>query len=599
MAELATPYPSQVFLTLFGLPLEDRERLIGWKDAIIAFSLTTDPDSVDLTPAAELYTYLTEAVQAQRRQPRDGILADLLRGDEQLTDNEAVGLSLVFVLAGLDTVTSTIGATMLELARRPTLRKSLRENPDEVPAFIEEMIRLEPSAPIVGRVTTQPVTVAGVTLPAGVGRPTLPRSDQPRRKRRAIRRRLRARRQAAQALGIRRRAAPMPRCPSGPDGTQARGHRMAFPDTGIRARARVHTGDHLAVCHVHAAGVATAALCRRFCQGDHMTVDTAKPSVFDAGLPTLDYSLTDTPQQIYPQFRAAQRLAPIALGPIGPEILSYELARTALRDPRFVVPQGIHLSAHGITSGPLWDRVTRSILNMEGEEHRRLRSLVSRAFTPRATARMHDTIHTVINELIDQVADAGRCEFVADIARPYPIPVICALLGAPREDWQQFSRWADDIFKIVSFDCNLAEEEPVVLKAWGEFDDYIDGMIAERRNRLTDDLLSELIRAEDGGDRLDAGDLRMLAFSILVAGTDTTRSQLAASMQVLCDHPGQWALLRDRPELAMRAVEETMRHSPSMCSTVRSAIADTTVGEYTFPAGTFIQSLKQLKQISL
>ena len=251
-------------------------------------------------------------------------------------------------------------------------------------------------------------------------------------------------------------------------------------------------------------------------------------------------------------------------------MLSYELARTVLRDPQFVVPTGIHLSAHGITSGPLWDRVTRSILNMEGEEHRRLRSLVARAFTPRATARMHDTIRAVINELIDSVIDSGRCEFVADIARPYPIPVICALLGAPREDWQQFSRWAEDIFKIVSFDCNLAEEEPVVLKAWGEFDDYIDDMIAQRRQHLTDDLLSELIRIEDGGDRLDAGELRMLAFSILVAGTDTTRSQLAASMQVLCDHPEQWALLRDQPDLAMRAVEETMRHSPSMCSTVRS-----------------------------
>lgn len=319
-----------------------------------------------------------------------------------------------------------------------------------------------------------------------------------------------------------------------------------------------------------------------------MTIDAAKPSVFDAGLPTLNYDFTDTPQQIYSQFRTAQAAAPIALGPIGPEVLSYQLARTVLRDPQFVVPAGIHLSAHGITSGPLWDRVTRSILNMEGEEHRRLRSLVSRAFTPRATARMHDTIHAVINELIDSVIDMGRCEFVADIAKPYPIPVICALLGAPREDWQQFSRWAEDIFKIVSFDINLADEEPVVLKAWDAFDDYIDGMIAERRQRLTDDLLSELIRSEDAGDRLDAGELRMLAFSILVAGTDTTRSQLAASMQVLCDHPDQWALLRGRPDLAMRAVEETMRHSPSMCSTVRTVADDVTVGEYTFPAGTFI-----------
>ncbi|OFB36009.1 cytochrome [Mycolicibacterium sp. (ex Dasyatis americana)] len=313
-----------------------------------------------------------------------------------------------------------------------------------------------------------------------------------------------------------------------------------------------------------------------------------KPSVFDAGLPALDYSVTDTPPQIYPQFRAAQDVAPIALGPIGPEVLSYEMARAVLRDPRFGIPQGIHLSAHGITSGPLWDRVTRSILNMEGEEHRRLRSLVARAFTPRATARMHDAIHSVVNELLDSIQDAGRCEFVADVARPYPIPIICALFGAPREDWQQFSRWAEDIFKIVSFDCDLAQEEPVVLKAWGEFDDYIDDMIAHRRRHLTDDLLSDLIRIEDGGDRLDAAELRMLAFSILIAGTDTTRSQLAASMQVLCDHPDQWALLREQPSLAMRTVEETMRHSPSMCSTVRSVADDAEIGEYSFPAGTFI-----------
>ena len=78
-----------------------------------------------------------------------------------------LGLSFVFILAGLDTVTSAIGTTMLELARRPDLCDELRENPDSVPAFVEEMIRLEPAAPVVGRVTTRAVTVAGVTLPAG------------------------------------------------------------------------------------------------------------------------------------------------------------------------------------------------------------------------------------------------------------------------------------------------------------------------------------------------------------------------------------------------------------------------------------------------
>ena len=319
-----------------------------------------------------------------------------------------------------------------------------------------------------------------------------------------------------------------------------------------------------------------------------MTVGTAAQSVFDAGLPTLTYDTTESPRDVHPRINEARLQAPIALGPLGPEVLGYDLARAMLRDPRFVIPPGIHMTAHGVTSGPLWDRVIRSILCMEGEEHRRLRSLVSKAFTPRAAARLHDTIGAVVNELADQVADAGKCEVVTDIARPYPIPIICALLGAPREDWQQFSLWAEDIFKIVSFDTNLAEEQDVVLRAWDEFDAYIDQMIVERRDRLTDDLLSELIRAEDGGDRLDASEVRMLAFSVLTAGTDTTRNQLAASMQVLCDHPEQWALLREHPDLAMRAVEETMRHSPAVCSTLRTVNEDATLGDYTFPAGTFI-----------
>ncbi|MGV0579498.1 cytochrome P450 [Mycolicibacterium elephantis] len=167
MADLATPYPSQVFLTLFGLPLADRERLIRWKDAIIAVSLAKDPASVDLTPAAELFAYLTEAVHRQRREPQAGILSQLLHGDDPLTDEEATGLSLVFVLAGLDTVTSAIGFTILELARRPELRMQLREKPRDVDVFVEEMIRLEPPAPTVGRRVTRPVTLTGVTLPAG------------------------------------------------------------------------------------------------------------------------------------------------------------------------------------------------------------------------------------------------------------------------------------------------------------------------------------------------------------------------------------------------------------------------------------------------
>ena len=323
-----------------------------------------------------------------------------------------------------------------------------------------------------------------------------------------------------------------------------------------------------------------------------MTASTRAPSVFEAGLPSLEYDVTESPQQVCARIRAAQRLAPIAIGPFGPEVLSYELARSLLRDTRFVIPPGLHLSAQGVTSGPLWDRVVGSIMCAEGAEHHRLRSLVSRAFTPRAIARLHDTIGDVVNELVDGVADAGRCDIVTPVAGHYAVPIICALLGEPRADWSLFERLAEAIFKMDNFSVNLVEEMPSVLRGWAELDAYVDQMVAERRHHLTDDLLSDLIRAEDPtfpGDRLTADELRMTVASLLVAGTDTTRNQLAASLQVLLDHPDQWAMLRERPELAMPAVEESMRHSPAVCNTVRTVQwGSLELGGYTFPNDTYI-----------
>src|SRR5271168_5138198 len=231
-----------------------------------------------------------------------------------------------------------------------------------------------------------------------------------------------------------------------------------------------------------------------------MTIGTAPPSVFDADLPTLSYSVDETPAAVYPRFRAAQQRAPVAIGPLGPEVLSYNLVRSVLRDDRFQIPPGIVLQAQGVTSGPLWDKVINSLLCVEGETHRRLRGLCSRAFTPRTVARLHDAMVDVMNDLVDQVADSGRCDVVADLARPYPVPIICALLGAPREDWQQFSSWADDVFRAFSFTVDLREIEPLVMRAWRQLDDYVDDMVARRRHSLTEDLLSELIRAEDDGD---------------------------------------------------------------------------------------------------
>jgi cytochrome P450 len=319
-----------------------------------------------------------------------------------------------------------------------------------------------------------------------------------------------------------------------------------------------------------------------------MNVNSAAPSVFDAGLPTFNYSLTATPHDILEDVRKAQSCAPIAIGPLGPEILCYELACDILRDNRFRLPPGITLAAQGITSGPLYDKMANSLLGLDGAPHVRLRKLVSKAFTPRATSRLQNTIHEVVNGLIDRVVDAGRCDVVTDIARPYPTPIMCALLGAPREDWQLFADWTEEVFKALNFQPDVNFDEAAILRAWSELDAYVDDMVAARRDSLTEDLLSELIRAESEGERLNLDELRMLVAGFLMAGTDTTRNQLAGSVQVLCDHPDQWGKLRDHPELAMQAVEESMRHSPAACIVPRAATDDVEFAGYMFPAGTFI-----------
>lgn len=166
VADLAIPYPSQVFLTLFGLPLEDRDRLIAWKDSVIALAESPTLEGADLTPAMELLTYVSEAISERRANPGPDILSQVVTGEDSLDDAEAMGLSFLFVLAGLDTVTAAMSSALLELARNQELRAALRKDPAQIDVFVEEIVRLEPPAPMLPRVTTAEVTIGDVTLPA-------------------------------------------------------------------------------------------------------------------------------------------------------------------------------------------------------------------------------------------------------------------------------------------------------------------------------------------------------------------------------------------------------------------------------------------------
>jgi len=170
VADLATPFPSQVFLTLFGLPMADRDRLVHWKDAILQF---TDPSSAEATPevmahALELFTYLTEHIAERRANPTGSdMLTQLIQdtGEGGMSDNEILGLCFMFVLAGLDTVTSAVGFSLARLAADTEMRRRVANDFALIPAFIEDILRVDGPVPFAPRVTTEPVEVAGRVVP--------------------------------------------------------------------------------------------------------------------------------------------------------------------------------------------------------------------------------------------------------------------------------------------------------------------------------------------------------------------------------------------------------------------------------------------------
>jgi cytochrome P450 len=277
----------------------------------------------------------------------------------------------------------------------------------------------------------------------------------------------------------------------------------------------------------------------------------------------------------------------IAKSLFGYSILSYNDVTAILRDKRWHNAASKVPEMRGITDPELLgNRDKPSILAAEGDVHTRLRRLVGKAFSPKSADRLRPFMREVVNGLVDPVAASGRADIVADICEPYPIPIICELLGAPKEDWQLFSRWAEDVLRI--FNSTVLDELDLIKAARAELTEYTMQMISERRTDPREDLLTDLIAAEEDGDTLDTDELVMMVNAVIIGGTDTTRNQLGCSVALFAEHPDQWKLLADDPDIAPRAVEEAMRHFGAIRGTGRFASEDIVYRDIMFPAGTFV-----------
>jgi len=272
--------------------------------------------------------------------------------------------------------------------------------------------------------------------------------------------------------------------------------------------------------------------------------------------------------------------------PIGGLAIGRAQVQALLADRRLRSSIPDILRLQGVTEGPLFDRMASSIISLEGDDHTRVRKLVSRAFTPRAVDVHRGHMRDTLTHLLDPLLTDGRCDFMAAIADHYPIQVMCHLLGVPDEDHEDFAEWNRALTWALSF--QLGEHRDEIEWAMAKMDSYVSGLMADRRRQPRDDLVTALVQAEEANDRLSDAEVRTMIAALLFAGYDTTRNQLGLAMWLFAEHPDQWKRLAAEPGLAPSAVEEVMRFRGAVSVAPRVVADDLDIDGYRLTAGTIL-----------
>ena len=297
----------------------------------------------------------------------------------------------------------------------------------------------------------------------------------------------------------------------------------------------------------------------------------------------LDRNFTTDP---YPLYKRLREKDPVHRSRLANALLftRYEDVATILRDGgRFLTdgqkqPEYPKLRERAIREGVLEEGESDtggSMLRMDPPDHTRLRSLVSRAFTPRTVEALRPRIEELVEEMLAGAEREGRMDVIGDIAYPLPVTVIAEMLGIPTADRDRFKHWSDEIIRTLGF--SNYEDARRSRKAGKELRAYLEPIIEQRRREPREDLLSGLAAAEDGGDRLSVDEMYDTVALLLVAGNETTTNLIGNGMLALMRNPGELERLRSDPSLIENAVEELLRYDSPVQITSRFAIEDTDV----------------------
>jgi pimeloyl-[acyl-carrier protein] synthase len=317
------------------------------------------------------------------------------------------------------------------------------------------------------------------------------------------------------------------------------------------------------------------------------STDVLEPGAFEATL--FNPFLQEVRADPWPLCRRLRERDPVYESPFGFFILTgYADSLKVLRDPRFSVdPRNIEQLPGGSLPdalGPGQRGLDDMMLFVDPPDHTRLRALVNKALNARVVERMRPRIREIVDRLLDAAAERGRMDVIADFAYRLPVTVICDLLNIPEDDRGRFRNWVLEITPILDPLVPLGNIDRMA-EAGASLVDYFDRLIAHRRSHLGTDLVSELVRAEEEGERLSTEELRATCILLLIAGHETTMNLIGNGTLALLSARDQLDRLAADPSLTKSAVEELLRHDGPGLLTARTALEDVEVGDHLIPRG--------------
>ena len=287
----------------------------------------------------------------------------------------------------------------------------------------------------------------------------------------------------------------------------------------------------------------------------------------------------------YPKYRQLREKDPVHRSPMlgGWVLTRYDDIDSVLRDWKHFTSSDDSRRRRNQEDHPFGNDPP-SMLFTDPPDHTRLRSLVSKAFTPRSIDAIGPRVREIVDELLDEIDEAGEVDMIDALAFPLPMIVIAEMLGVPAEDRDQFRAWSAPVARTLE-PTITRDELHAATAAAKELQAYFERLIAVRRDTPGEDLMSLLIATEEEGDSLSQAELLVTLRLLLVAGNETTTNLIANGLLALLDHPEQIARLREQPELIDSAVDELLRFDSPVQTDGRTAIEDIEIDGHTIRAG--------------